>query len=263
MLELAILLPPSEQQNKHGNKFAPDVFDYRERTTFNQFHELIPERRRLIDTLHRAIDVDGEDTVAKALGGVRGVRLMKNVYSAELMAARRRYEAGALYAGLDFPRLPTGAQRRFLESSIIISGLFGLLRPDDLMPEYLLPVTATVPGLGPVKDYWRPVISPLLNKAVQDCMVWDLLSEEHRDVWDDGRTYKMYVRVKFYDRNESEVTDTLALRGKLAAHLVHQNKVTLETITSWKGKASQGYRFSERRSQLDEDMSVVLAMIRR
>ena len=148
MAKFSILLPPSHLQNRHGNKFAPDVFDYREKTTFNYFHQLIPERRALIDAIHRAVEVEGEDAVAELLGGVRAVKVMKNVYSAELMAARKRYAAGPLYTALDFPGLPTGAQRRFLENSVIISGLFGLLRPDDLARSMRCRLTPTFPVLG-------------------------------------------------------------------------------------------------------------------
>ncbi len=260
MVKFSILLPPSDLQNKHGNRFAPDVFDYREKTTFNFYHQLISERRALIDTIHRAIEVDGEDTVAEVLGSPGAVRVMKNVYSAELMAARKRYEAGPFYSALDFQGLPTGAQRRFLENSIIISGLFGVLRPDDLAPEYVLPINASIPGFGRVSDYWRPVISPLLNDAIRGSFVWDMLAEEQRSAWDDGRTYRERAQVKFYDRQGAESNDTLLLRGKLVHHLVQQNTDGLESIKSWNDKDSQGYRFDEDRSLLDEAMNMVVAM---
>ena len=48
------------------------------------------------------------------------------------MSALDRFSPGIMYEAMNFQALPTGAQRRLLENGIIFSGLFGLLRPDDL-----------------------------------------------------------------------------------------------------------------------------------
>jgi len=264
MRKFAILLPPAAQQNKHGNRFAPDVFDYRERTTFNYFHGLIPHRRALIDAVHRAIEVEGEDAMAEMVGGSDAVTLMKNVYSAQRMAARKRYEPNKLYSALDFPGLPTGAQRRFLENTVIVSGLFGILRPDDLIPEYALPIEAEVPGIGALTEYWRPRVSSLLNKALEGCFVWDLLDDLHRSVWENEETYKTRVRIRFLNRRtRTELTDTLKLRGALVHHLVQQNHINFSAISSWKGKGTSGFRFDEGRSDLDNPMDSIITMSRR
>ena len=262
MAKFSILLPPSDVQNKHGNKFAPDVFDYREKTTFNHFHHLIGDRRALIDAIHRFIEVDGEDAAAEALGGSDTVTVIKQVYTAELMAARSRYEAGPFYESLDFTGLPTGAQRRFLENSVIISGLFGVLRPDDLVPESHVPIDAEIPGIGSVSDFWRPVVTPLVNEAVSGSFLWDLLPDEYRPVWDDERTYSGRACIAFFDRGGHEVEDSLALRGKLVHHLVQQNTIGQECAASWGEADSQGFRFDEGRSELDDPMNLVFAFSR-
>ena len=68
------------------------------------------------------------------------------IYRSPLMAAIDRYNPGVMYAAMQFPELPTGAQRRLLENGVIFSGLFGLLRPDDLIPNYRLKMDASVEG---------------------------------------------------------------------------------------------------------------------
>ena len=55
MPKFSILLPPAEGKQEGGNPFAPDMFDYRTSNTFNYFHQLKPERRKLIDHLHSVI----------------------------------------------------------------------------------------------------------------------------------------------------------------------------------------------------------------
>ena len=264
MGRFTILLPCADEQNKHGNRFAPDVFDYRERTTFNFFHGLITDRRALIDRIHRLIEIEGEDFIADIVGSQEGVTQLKNLYSAQRMAARKRYDPSDLYAALDFPGLPTGAQRRFLENTVIISGLFGVLRPDDLIPQYALPIGATLPEVGAVTDYWRPLVSPLINSSVEGAFVWDLLDDVHRSVWVDEKRYETYVRVHFYDRRKKVMlTDTRKIRGYLVNHLVQQNHVNFNAIRSWTGKTTQGFRFDEARSQLDDPHNSVVIMSRR
>ena len=132
MSKITILLPPAEGKTPGGNPFAPDMFDYRSSSTFNYFNDLNPERRKLINQLHEVID-SGEKL--ESLFGVKGETLEeaidanRNIYKAPLMSALDRYSPGVMYKAMDFVGLPTGAQRRLLENSIIFSGIFGILRP--------------------------------------------------------------------------------------------------------------------------------------
>ncbi len=261
MAKFSLLLPPSTLQTRDGLRFAPDVFDYRESTTFNFFHLLIGERRTLIDAVHRAIEVDGEEVMAEVLGGNEALQAMKNVYLAELIAARRRYAAGEFYGAVDFQALPTGAQRRFLENGVIISGLFGVLRPDDLIPPYGLPIDAHVPGFGSVADYWRPLITPLINDAIKGKFVWDVLPDTHHRAWEDHQTYHSKARIRFVDRAGQEPEDVIRLQGKLLHHLVQQNSIGIPAVVSWGDKDAQGFRFDEERSILEDqqDMTYMLS----
>ena len=260
-VRFTIILPPSAAQNPRGNKFAPDVFDYRERTTFNFFHDLIPERRAIIDAVHRAIEVEGEDALAEILGGDDAVRTMQGVYLAELLAARKRYAAGPLFNALDFPGLPTGAQRQFLEHSVIISGLTGVCRPDDLVPQYALPLSADIPGIGPVTEYWRPIVSPLLNEVVERGFVWDFLSDVERAVWDDEETYTKRAVVQFLDFEGNEAADSDTMRGKLVHHLAQQKRPHIESLESWRPSDSRGYRLVEDKSQLGDDSKQLVVVL--
>jgi len=151
MPNFSILLPSSENQQSGGNPLAPDMFDYRTSNTFNYFHDLNQDRRALINALHEALN--GDESSAADILGKKGdaldalVQTNKEIYSAPLMSALERYNSGVLYQSMDFSGLPTGAQRRLLEEGIVFSGLFGLLRPDDLIPEYFLPMHAEIPEI--------------------------------------------------------------------------------------------------------------------
>lgn len=269
MPEFAILLPPAEGKKAGGNPLAPDMFDYRASNTFNYFSELNPERRRLIDAVQQAIE-NGDDL--EKIFGVKGsaleeaIQVNLNIYKAPRMAALDRYSPGVMYQALDFPGLPTGAQRRFLENTIIFSGMFGLLRPDDLIPNYRLRMDAVVPGIGKVSRYWRPYISPMLNELLKDRFVWNLLPAAHQEAWEDAHTYRQMVEIKFL-LEEKGVRRPLThgvkpLRGQLVNFIVREGLEDLEGLKAWRN--SEGFVLEESASEFDATTRrVVLVMIKR
>jgi len=258
MPNLAILLAPSEGKQPGGNPFAPDMFDYRTSGTFNYFEDLNPDRRELIDTLQHILDESDEEDLA-AMFGLEGpeldeaLRVNAEIYDAPLMSALDRYSPGVMYAAMDFANLPTGAQRRLLENGIIFSGLFGLLRPDDLIPNYRLAMDAELPEVGKVVDYWRPRISPVLTDALQGRFVWDLLPDLHHTAWDDEETYEARVEVEFIDASGEHpgAEDLEVLRGQLVNFIVRETAEEVDELLEW--EHPDGYEYDESASSYDED----------
>lgn len=260
MPNFAILLPPSEGKKTGGNPFAPDMFDYRSSNTFNYFNELNPERRYLIDQLQRAIEEE-EEQALEELFNVKGdfleaaIEANSEIYDAPLMSALDRYSVGVMYESMDFTGLPTGAQRRLLENGVIISGLFGLLRPDDLIPNYRLRIDAKLGEVGKVASYWKPYISPLLNRTLKDRFVWDLLPGAHRDAWEDDHTYRQLVKVKFFEEGGGERKavshNVKPLRGQLVNFIVRETVEDLEPLLEWEHPA--GYRYDAEASSFDKE----------
>lgn len=241
MAGFSILLAPAEGKLAGGNPLAPGMFDRRASDTFNYFSSLNRDRRTLIRALHDAID--DPDTDLEALFGVKGEHLEqaleanRTVMESPLMAAMERYGPGVMYKAIDFASLPTGSQRRLLENGIIISGLYGLLRPDDLIHNYKLKIDAALPGVGKVSQYWKPIISPVLNDTVAGKFVWNLLPGAHREAWDDEHTYEGMVQVKFFNEDEDgqrkAVTHNVKpLRGALVRFIVNETAESVEALAS-------------------------------
>lgn len=263
MPDLTVLLSPADQKQPGGNPFAPDMFDYRTSGTFNYFDDLNPERRKLIDSLQDVIAKEDEETL-EALFGLEGyeleeaIRVDEEIYDAPLMSALDRYSPGVMYAAMDFANLPTGAQRRLLENGLILSGLFGLLRPDDLIPNYQLGMDVELPDIGSVADYWRPIISPILNESLEDRWVWDLLPEVHRNAWNDERTYQARVEVQFERDEDGErvpITgeDLEVQRGQFVNFIVRETAEEMEDLREWAEEESDELAFDEDASSYDED----------
>ncbi len=256
MSEFLILLPPSERKRSGGNALAPSLFDLRAAGTFNYFADLNPERRHLIEVLQAAL-AEGQGAAILTLESARleaAIAADLAVFEAPRMAALERYGPGVLYTAMHFSGLPTGAQRRLLEHVVILSGLWGLLRADDLIPDYKLPMDATVPGVDRVSDYWRPRLSPVLNEAVRGRVVWDLLPDAHRAAWDDAHAYDQRVLVRF-EEGEAGARTALThgvkpLRGALVAHLVRDAAERVETVLAW--RPAGGFRLDEAATTHDD-----------
>lgn len=268
MPDFTILLPPAEGKLSGGNPFAPDMFDYRTSNTFNYFNELNPERRKLINALQGVIE-GGEHL--EDLFGIKdnhlaeAVEVNREIFNAPLMSALDRYSPGVMYKAMDFSGLPTGAQRRLLENGIIFSGLFGLLRPDDLIPNYRLRMDAELPGIGKIQQYWRPIISPVLNRTVEGLFVWNLLPGVHYDTWEDAHTYERMVRVKFYrlvDGERKPVTHGVKpLRGQLVNFIVRETLEDLEPLKEW--VHPEGYVYDPEATEHDDaNRTVTVAFVK-
>ncbi|MEM6783634.1 MAG: YaaA family protein [Bacteroidota bacterium] len=260
MVGFSILLPSAEGKVSGGNPFAPDMFDYRTSDTFNYFSRLNPERRALIDALHAHLEGADEEARHK-LFGVQGTTLQTaveanlNVYDSPLMSAIERYGPGVMYKAIDFQALPTGAQRRLLENGVIFSGLFGVLRPDDLIPEYRLKMDASVEGVGRVSSYWKPLLSPALNEALAGKFVWNLLPGAHQAAWDDDGSYRAMVQVKFFRQDESGERKAVThgvkeLRGALVGFIVQDVTESIEGLASW--EAPEGFELDTEATEFDE-----------
>ncbi len=257
-VRFSILMPSAEGKAPGGNPLAPDMFDYRSSNTFNYFSELNAERRTLIDALQKVIREADDETLEK-LFGVKGDALQEAVdadlaiYDSPLMAAIDRYGPGVMYRAMDFASLPTGAQRRLLENGVIVSGLFGLLRPDDLIPNYRLRMDATVEGIGKVSRYWRPHVSAQLNALLAGKVVWNLLPGAHEDAWDDEQTYARMYRLRFFreeNGGRKPVTHGVKeLRGALVHYVVTELADDVEALDDW--DAPEGFEVDPDASELD------------
>lgn len=268
-MRFSILLPSAEGKASGGNPLAPDMFDYRSSNTFNYFSDLNPERRALIDALQAQVKAADDDELQK-LFGVKGdtlaeaVQVTKDIYRSALMASVDRYGPGVMYSATDFAGLPTGSQRRLLENGIIFSGLFGLLRPDDLIPNYRLKMDARVGDLGKASAYWRESLSKTLNELLTDQAVWNLLPGAHEAAWDDAETYGRMIRLKFYREDEAGERTAVShgikeLRGSLVAHIVNETADSVESLALW--ESPDGYEVDNEASEIGDNGGGTVVMV--
>jgi cytoplasmic iron level regulating protein YaaA (DUF328/UPF0246 family) len=103
-------------------------------------------------------------------------------HAAPTTPALNRY-TGVVYLGLSAATL-SGPARRVAERSVLIfSGLFGVVRGNEGVPNYRVPGKANLPGLGIASTFWRPILDDVLPPLLGSHLVIDLRSGDYLAMW--------------------------------------------------------------------------------
>jgi cytoplasmic iron level regulating protein YaaA (DUF328/UPF0246 family) len=166
-----ILLPPSEGKTRPASGASLDL----EALSFGR---LTPVRAQLLRTLVKLCN--GNPTRAMevlGLGTTQAEAVAINAALPEEPTARAdAIYTGVLFSELDLPSLDESARKRADASLAIASALFGLLRPDDLIPAYRLSGNVTLPRLGTVAGRWRTPLPRVMHELAGDGLLIDLRS---------------------------------------------------------------------------------------
>ncbi len=215
---MLILLPPSEGKTSPASGPAIDL-------TNLSSPELLPHRRKALDAL---LELSGQEDAARVLG--IGPRLTAEVAAnchlleAPTAPAAQVY-SGVLYeaAGFTATGLSREAQSRLQGSVRIVSALWGIVSPLDLIPAYRLAMVVKLPGIGSLPQFWRNGLDTLLEPRVRDDVVVDCRSATYVAAWRPARGQD-WVSVKVLrerDGKRSVVSHNAKhTRGVLAGHLV-------------------------------------------
>ena len=94
---------------------------------------------------------------------------------APTLPAWRRY-TGVVWDHLGPATLPAASRTQI----VVVSGLLGLVRGDDPVPDYRLKMGANLGPLGKLSTWWRDALSSELGRLGRRRVVLDLLPQEHR-----------------------------------------------------------------------------------
>lgn len=219
-----MLLPPSEGKAFGGNG-APWSEDS------GSFAALAPRRRAVATAL---ADCGGGDRKLLGVGGEHLTRAQSanaTLLGAATLPAWQRY-TGVVWDHLDPAALDAAQRRRIL----VVSGLLGLVRADEAIPDYRLKMGANLAPLGKLSTWWRDELSAALNHyatgrtAKRRRVIVDMLPKEHRAAWlPDARVRG--VSIEFVDPTGKPGGHfAKAAKGELAAAILRDG---LEVIEDW------------------------------
>lgn len=160
---------------------------------------------------------------------------------------------GDVYTGFDAYTLPVAKLNKLQDSLRILSGLYGLLKPLDLMQPYRLEMGTQLP-VGECKnlyEFWRSTITNALNAELKDGELFvNLASKEYFDAVD-AKALKVPVIVpefKDYKDGNLRMVSFFAkkARGMMVRYIIDKNVKTLKGL---KGFDYEGYRFDPKLSE--------------
>jgi cytoplasmic iron level regulating protein YaaA (DUF328/UPF0246 family) len=226
MLPPLVLLPPSEGKAPGGRgRWLVDAGD---------FGALGPERQAVVDALGR-IDRH-HDAVAAKVFGVRGELAQRAIEATEALIEGRalalpawRRFTGVVWEHLEPATLPAPLRRRVL----VPSGLLGLCRATDPVPDFRLKLSVSLPGVGRLDRYWRPKLAGSLARTRGSIV--DLLPNEHAAAVDLEALGRRVLAVSFVDAGGAAVGhDAKAVKGEVARAVLLDGIDALDGF-AWKG----------------------------
>lgn len=154
---------------------------------------------------------------------------------------------GDVYTGLDAYSIPMEKLDVLQDRLRILSGLYGLLKPLDLMQAYRLEMGTKLP-IGESKnlyEFWKPIVTKALNKELQEEELFvNLASNEYFSAVD-VKALKVPVitpEFKDYKNRKLKIISFFAkkARGLMVRYIIDTNAETVEDL---KGFNYEGYQF--------------------
>jgi cytoplasmic iron level regulating protein YaaA (DUF328/UPF0246 family) len=154
-----ILLPPSESKAPPPRRGRPVDL------TRLSFPELTATRDRVLRALV-ATSALPDAATRLTVGASLAAEVERNT-RLETLPARPALEVydGVLYEALGAGTLSPAARRRAASRLVVVSGLWGAVRPADRIPSYRLPICANLVGTPALEPRGRGVRGPVLAAA--------------------------------------------------------------------------------------------------
>ncbi len=157
--------------------------------------------------------------------------------------------SGDVYRGLDAYTIPQDKLDKLQQTVRILSGLYGVLKPTDLIQPYRLEMGTKFP-VGVKKnlyEFWKKTVTDALNDELEDDELFlNLASNEYFKAIDKKALKVPVITANFKDFKNGEYKMisffAKAARGMMARYIVDTNANTIDDI---KGFNYEGYGFSE------------------
>ena len=228
--DFLLLLPPSEGKAETGNQSRPWT------PQLGAFGAVLEtSRAQIVNQLRK--DKGG----TQKLLGVSGAHLTRaqscnmQLIGAPCLPAWQRY-TGVVWDHLDLSSLTATQRNAFIKRIIVPSGLLGLVRADDHVPDYRLKMGARLAPFGTMSKFWNEAITDALVAVVKKRAVVDLLPNEHRAAINWNKLDNV-VRVDLVSHSGAVVGghNAKAAKGLLARHLLAStNSEVRRTVASFK-----------------------------
>ncbi|MCT4629415.1 peroxide stress protein YaaA [Winogradskyella sp.] len=164
--------------------------------------------------------------------------------------------SGDVYRGIDAYTIDTNRLDKVQDTVRIISGLYGILKPLDLIQPYRLEMGTkmTVGRNKNLYEFWKKKVTQALNDELEDDEVFlNLASNEYFKVIDTKALKAPVITANFKDLKNGEyktiMTFAKLARGYMTRYIIDTDAKTIDDV---KGFNYEGYGFSESLSSENE-----------
>ena len=168
---------------------------------------------------------------------------------------------GDVYTGLDAYTIPTDKLDKVQDTLRILSGMYGILRPLDLIQPYRLEMGTSI-GIerkDNLYEVWQKKVTDYLNNELEDDELFlNLASNEYFKAIDTKKLKTEVISPVFKDfkNGKLKIISFFAkkARGSMVRYIIDNDCKTLEDI---KGFHYDGYRFSEEHTQKENEPTFI------
>lgn len=166
--------------------------------------------------------------------------------------------AGDVYQGLDGYTIPTEKLDQVQDTLRILSGMYGILRPLDLIQPYRLEMRTKLPvgrGNKNLYDIWQKKLAAYLNDEMKDDELFiNLASQEYFKAIDTKVLKVLVISPVFKDFKNGKLKIIAffakVARGSMVRYIIDNDCKTLEDL---KGFDYMDYRFSEQHTEHENE----------
>ena len=189
-MPVLILLPPSETKTERTRGRPADPARL-------SFPQLAPQREAVAREL-AAVSAGSDAPTRLGVSANLTADIARNtrLASSPAVAAADLY-TGVLYDALDLASLAPAARRRANRWLVVVSALYGALRPGDKVAPYRLSMGVNLGSLGPLASVWREPLADVLPTVAGRGVVVDCRSSTYAAAWvPQGPLAQRWVQVR-------------------------------------------------------------------
>ncbi|RZJ28937.1 MAG: peroxide stress protein YaaA, partial [Flavobacterium sp.] len=196
------------------------------------------ELMSLMDISDKLADLNWQRNQAKGFGG----KALNGNTRQAIYAFK-----GDVYIGLDAYTIPSDKMEKLQDRLRILSGLYGILKPLDLINPYRLEMGTDLPVEESKNLYrfWKPVLTKSLNKELKKGELFiNLASNEYFSAVDAKALKVPVITPEFRDYKDGELKMisffAKKARGMMVRYIIDTDAQTIEDL---QGFNYEGYRF--------------------
>ncbi|MFT4244010.1 MAG: peroxide stress protein YaaA [Candidatus Woesearchaeota archaeon] len=255
MVNYIICIPNSEGKASGGDENLIYRFVSNMKKN-NYFLKLQPQRDLIIDEIKRILRDLSQEEIFKFfnLNGENlkdAISTMAALKDEECMSVIDRM-SGVMYNSIDFDSFSEIEKQRFNDSVLIFDGLFGLLKPQDKIPNYKCKVSMRLFD-STLAKFWSKELKGYLEFVCRDKLVLDILPISHKEMIPKDEKLER-IEIVFAKRLGSsyklEGHASKELKGEFVKYIVGFELISKENLKNF--KHSKGHTFSQKFSSEKE-----------